>query len=164
MPPLVTVNHETELVAVQEQAEAAVTVTEPDEASEPDDTELGETEMSHVPACATVSVRPAIVSVPVRGAVDVFADTAYVTPPLPLLFGPAPEVTEIHAVLLAAVHTQPLGIVTLAIPLPPGASKDSVVVDRLAVHGAPSCVIVRSCPATAMVPTRAVPLTLASTV
>jgi hypothetical protein len=76
LPPLVTVSHEAELVAVQEQAETVVTVTEPEEASAPDDTELGETEMEHVPACATVSVRPAIVRVPVRGADDVFAETA----------------------------------------------------------------------------------------
>ena len=164
VPPPVTVNQEAELVAVQEQAEAVVTVTEPELASEPDDTELGEIEMSHVPACATLNVRPAIVRVPVRGADDVLAETRYVTAPLPVLFGPAPELMEIHDALLAAVHTHPVGIVTLAIPLPPTASKESVVDDRLAVHGAPSCVIVRSCPAMAMAPTRDVPLTLASTV
>jgi hypothetical protein len=76
LPPLVTVSQETELVAVHEHAAPVVTVTVPDEASDPDETELGEVEMSQVPACSTVSVRPAIVSVPVRGDTAVFAATA----------------------------------------------------------------------------------------
>jgi hypothetical protein len=80
------------------------------------------------------------------------------------VFGPPPEVTEIHEVLLEADQLHPVGIVTLAMPLPPLASNDSVVESRLAVHGAPSCVIVRICPAMPIEPTRLVPLGLASTV
>jgi hypothetical protein len=76
LPPLVTVSQETALVALQEHAAEVVTVTLPDDGSEPEEMELGEMEMSHVPACSTVSVRPAIVSVPVRGDGDVFAATA----------------------------------------------------------------------------------------
>jgi hypothetical protein len=164
LPPLDTANHATELVAVQEHADGAVTVTVPDDGSDPDATELGEIEISQVPACATVRVRPATVSVPVLGAGDALAPTTYVTAPFPPLLGPAPELIEIHDVLLEADQTQPVGIVTLAMPLPPVASNDSVVDDRLAVHGAPSCVIVRSCPAMPIEPTRLVPLGFASTV
>jgi hypothetical protein len=56
------------------------------------------------PDCVTVSVRPAIVSVPVRGVVEVFAVTLNVTPPLPDVFGPPPAVTVIHGALLVAPH------------------------------------------------------------
>jgi hypothetical protein len=57
-----------------------------------------------IPACVTVSVIPAIVRVPVRGVVDVFAATLNVTPPLPDVFGPPPAVTVIHEALLVAPH------------------------------------------------------------
>jgi hypothetical protein len=75
LPP-VTVSHAAELVAVQEHADGAVTVTVPDEGSDPEETELGEMEMSQVPAWATVSVRPAMVSVPVLGVAEELAPTA----------------------------------------------------------------------------------------
>jgi hypothetical protein len=164
LPPLVTVSHEAELVAVQEQAPAAVTVTDPDEAAEPEETELGTTEMSHVPACVTVTTLPAIVSVPVRGAVPVFAATWNVTPALPVLFGPAPDVTVIHDALLDAVQTQATGIVTETIPVPPAASNDGAVGETVAVQGAGSCVMVNSSPPTAIVPTRETPARFSSTV
>jgi hypothetical protein len=48
----------------------------------------------------------------VRDVVAVFAATEKVTAPLPLLFGPAPEVIVIQAALLDALHTQPTGDVT----------------------------------------------------
>lgn len=57
-----------------------------------------------MPAWETVSVSPAIVSVPVRGVVEVFAATLNVTPPLPEEFGPPPAVTVIHDALLVAPH------------------------------------------------------------
>jgi hypothetical protein len=56
------------------------------------------------PACETVSVSPAIVSVPVRGVVVVFAATLKVTAPLPDEFGPAPAVMVIHVALSVALH------------------------------------------------------------
>ncbi len=88
------------------------------------------------PDCETVSVRPAIVSVPVRGVVDVFAATLNVTPPLPDEFGPAPAVTVIHEALLVAPHGHPVGIVTETTRVPPAEPSDSDVEESDAVQGA----------------------------
>ena len=64
----------------------------------------------HAPACVTVTVLPAMVNVPERGLVEVFAVTLYVTDPFPV---PAPPpVTVIHPALLTPVHAQPLVVVT----------------------------------------------------
>jgi hypothetical protein len=82
---------------------------------------------------------------------------------LPLLFGPPPEVTETHDELLDADHTQPVGIVTFAMPFPPAASNESVVDDRLAVHAAAACVMTSRRPATAIEPVRTVPAGFGST-
>ena len=74
----------------------------------------------------TVSVCPAIVSVPVRGLVVVCAATLYVTEPLPVPLLPA--VTVIHAVLLLTpVQVHPLVVVTAAVCDPPAASTLCVV-------------------------------------
>ena len=88
------------------------------------------------PDCETVRVRPAIVSVPVRGVVDVFAATLNVTPPLPDEFGPAPAVTVIHDALLEALHWHPVGIVTETTRVPPAGPSDSAVEESDAVQGA----------------------------
>src|SRR5687767_9519302 len=100
--------------------------------------------MSHVPACSTVRVCPAMVSVPVRDVAAVFAATRSATPALPLVFGPAPDVTVIHPALLTAVQTHAEGIVTDTTRLPPLASNASVDDDSVAVHGAAACVTVSS--------------------
>ena len=74
--------------------------------------------MSHeVPVWVTVNVLPAIVSVPVRDDVDVFAAALKLTEPLPE--PDAPAVIVNHAALLTAVHAQPDGAVTATVPLPP---------------------------------------------
>jgi hypothetical protein len=67
----------------------------------------------HAPACVTVSVCPAIVSVPVRGVADVFAATVYATEPFPVPLPPL--VTVIQDALLAPVHAQPLVAVTVVV-------------------------------------------------
>ena len=54
-----------------------------------------------VPACETVNARPAMVSVPVRGAA-LFAAALNATVPLPVPLAPA--VIVIHDALLVAVH------------------------------------------------------------
>jgi hypothetical protein len=65
-----------------------------------------------------VKVLPAIVSVPLRGVVAVFAATLNVTEPLPDPLEPA--VTVIQLALLVAVHPHPAVAATLALPvLPP---------------------------------------------
>lgn len=62
----------------------------------------------------------AIVIVPLRDA-PVLAATVNATDPLPEPL--APEVTEIHDALLAAVHTQPVAAVTVTgAPAPPVAA------------------------------------------
>jgi hypothetical protein len=73
----------------------------------------------------TVNVCPATVSVPVRLLVFVFAATEYPTVPLPLPL--LPEVIVIQAALLAAVQVQPVGAVTVTLPVPPLACTDALV-------------------------------------
>jgi len=67
-------------------------------------------------ACVTVNVWPATVSVPARCA-PLFAAMLYPTTPFPLPV--APDVTEIHGALLAAVHAQPDPAVTVIVPVIP---------------------------------------------
>ena len=66
--------------------------------------------MGVAPACVTVTVTPATVSVPVRGEVLVLAAIEYVTVPLPLPFAPAVIVSQ--AALEVAVQAHPAVAVT----------------------------------------------------
>jgi hypothetical protein len=70
-----------------------------------------------VPACVTVSVRPAIVSVPVRGLEDVLAATLNATVPFPDAL--APLVTVIQPALLIPVHPHPVDVATVVVYDPP---------------------------------------------
>ena len=79
--------------------------------------EDGDTVYEQDALCVTVTVEPAIVIVPVRVAVPVFAATTYVAVPFP---EPAAPVTVIHDTPLTAVHGQPRGAVTLTLPEPAG--------------------------------------------
>ena len=72
-----------------------------------------------------VKVDPAIVSVPTRFVVPVWAATLNATVPDPV--PAAPAVTVIHAALLTAVHTHPAPALTVVLPEPPAAG-----IDRLA--------------------------------
>ena len=65
---------------------------------------------------------PAIVSVPVRAVVDVFAATVKLAleEPEPV----APLVTVIHAALLVVLQAQPEPAVTAVLPVPPAALND----------------------------------------
>jgi hypothetical protein len=69
----------------------------------------------------TSNVVPAIVSVPDRLVVAVFAATLNETLPGPVPL--APLVTEIHEALLAAVHAQLAPAVTVLLPVPAAAVK-----------------------------------------
>ena len=121
--PALMVSHAALLVAVQPQPATAVTVMVPLPALAAGLAEVGVmVEVQGTPACVTVNVRPPAVSVPVRGAVLVFAAMVYATEPLPL--PDAPELIVIHAALLVAVHAQPAGAVTFVEPLPPPAPTD----------------------------------------
>src|SRR5438094_9244620 len=101
-----------------------------------------------------------MVKVPVRADVVVFAATVYLTVPLPLPLAPA--VTVIHAALLAAVHVQPVTVVTFAVAVPPAAGSDCVVGAVVKVHAA-ACVTVTVCPAIVSVPVRTLGSVLTAT-
>jgi hypothetical protein len=73
-----------------------------------------------------------------------------------------PEVTVIHAALLAADQPQPAAVATATLPLPPLDVNDWLVGDMPKVH-ALACVTVNVCPAMAIVPVRPPPV-LAATV
>ena len=82
----------------------------------------------------TVNVFPAIVNVPVRDEVVMFAATEYVAVPLPV---PTLEVV-IQDTLLDAVQVQPVPAVTVTLPLPPVAVAVAVVAEIENVQGAAS--------------------------
>ena len=68
----------------------------------------------------TVKVCPAAVIVPARCGPALAATEKFTTPlPEPL----APELIVIQESLLAAVHAHPVVVVTLTLPVPPGAAK-----------------------------------------
>ena len=76
--------------------------------------------MQAAAAWFTVYVWPAMVAVPVRGVVMVLAATVRATVPLPLPL--APLVTVSHDAVLAAVHAQPVGLVTATLAAWPAAT------------------------------------------
>ena len=120
-PPLVTVIHDVLLTPVQLHPLVVVTPVVNGPPAAVAVCEVDERVKLHVPVCVTVSVCPAIVSVPVRGVVAVFAETPYVTVPFPLPL--LPPVTVIHDVLLLTpVHPHPLPAVTAAVCEPPAAT------------------------------------------
>ena len=84
----------------------------------------------------TWNVWPAIVAVPLRAVVAVFAPILNVTLPLPL--PPAPAVTMIQVALLTAVHEQFAGALTETLVDPAAAGTDALVADKVNVHAAPA--------------------------
>ena len=104
------------------------------------------------PACATVNVLPAIVSVPVRDVVAVFAAMLNATLPFPV--PAAPALTVIHVSLLTAVHAHPVGAVTVVLPVPPPAPMDWLVGEIVSVHATPACVTVALLPPAVIDPLR----------
>jgi hypothetical protein len=106
------------------------------------------------PACVTVNVWPAIVSVPVRVVVPAFAATTTLTLPLPVPVMPAPTLS--HAALLAVLQVQRLVVVTATLVVSPPAGEvrlAGAIVYAQAV--APAWVTVKVWPAMATVPVRA---------
>jgi len=111
------VSHASFTIAVQLQPVPELTVTVPVAAAElARFDEVGEIVNVHgAPACVTVNVWPAMVSVPVRDPAPVLAPTLYVTVPLPVWLEPA--VTDSHAVFVVAVQVHPALAVTLTLPV-----------------------------------------------
>jgi hypothetical protein len=83
---------------------------------------LAETEYVHAaPDCVTAIVLLPTVTVAVRLTVDGLTATANASVPSPLPVSPSVS----HVALLAGVHLQPAGAVTLMLPLPPAAENDA---------------------------------------
>jgi hypothetical protein len=118
------------LTAVHVQPVPAVTLTEPVPPAPATDWLVAEIEYVHAaPACVTVKVCPPAVIVAVRATVLVLAAALNVTVPLPVPL--APPVTVSHVALLTAVHVQPVPAVTPTEPVPPPATTDALVADRV---------------------------------
>jgi len=112
------------------------------------------------PSCVTVNVRPAIVSVPVRADVVVFAATEYPTEPEPLPL--APDVIEIHEAELEAVQLHDAAVVTATEPVVAPAATDVALGAIEKVQPAP-CVTVNVCPAIVSVADRCAVVVFAAT-
>ncbi len=135
--PDVMLSQETLLVAVHEQPVAVVTLALLEPATAAGFSEVGETVKEQdgaAPAWVTVTVWPAMVSVPVRDDVAVLAAMANATAPLPL--PPAPDVMVIQEALLVAVQPQPPPVVTVLLLELAGAPGVSEVGDTVNVQGA----------------------------
>ena len=113
----------------------------------------------HPSAWLIVDVSPATVIVPVRAG-PLLAATKTFTGPLPAPV--APNVIEIHALLLVAVQVQLLPAVTLIAPPPPPFGNVPVLWFIEYMH--PSWLTVNVCPATVIVPVRLAPLVFPATV
>jgi len=105
-----------------------------------------------VPACVTVNVCPATVSVPVRELVPVFAAALKVTDPLPVPLAPAVTVSQVA--VLVAVQVQPAAAVTAVDPDPPEVGTVALVGEIDVVHDNPAWLTMNVWPATVIVPVR----------
>jgi hypothetical protein len=79
------------------------------------------------PAWLIVNVRPATVRMPVRGEVDVLAATVAITVPVP---APLAGATATQDTFEAAVHVQPLAVLTVTCVPPPAAGGAADVPDN----------------------------------
>ena len=120
-------SHDPPPVAVQLHPLVVVTLTVPVPPVAVSDRLAGEIVYAHAPACVTVNVLPATVSVPVREAVAVLAATLNLAVPFP--DPDAPAVTVIHELLLTAVHAQVEPVVMAVVPVPPAAVTDWLLGD-----------------------------------
>lgn len=136
LAPLVTVTHDTPLTDVQPHPDVVVTATEPVPPDAATDWLVGEIVKAQtvVPLCVTVKVEPAMVRVPVRLVVPVFAAT--LKPAVPGPTTEAPEVTVIHEALLTEVHAHPEATVTVLLLEPAVAAADQLAGEMEGVHGA----------------------------
>jgi hypothetical protein len=98
-----------------------VTVIEPVMAVNAALSVVGETVTEHADS-VTVNVCPPIVSVPDREVIVLLAAALNPTvpPPVPL----APDVTDSHPALLAAVHGHAVPVASVTVPLPPDVERD----------------------------------------
>jgi len=124
LAPEVTVIQAALLAAVHAQPVAVVTLTEPEPPLAVKVWLAGLMVNEQPELWVTVKVWPATVIVPVLCEPGLAATEKFTTPlPEPL----APELIVIQASLLAAVHEQPVAVVTFTLPVPPLAVKLWVV-------------------------------------
>lgn len=163
LAPLVTVTHADPLEAVQLQVDDVVTVTAPVPPPAGSVALVGEMVKEHgVAACVKVNVCPAIVIVPVRDVVAVFAATLKFTepPPLPL----DPDVIVSQASFETAVQLQPVPELTVTVPVAAAElARFDEVGEIVNMQGEPACVTVNVWPAIVRVPVRDVAPVLAPT-
>lgn len=124
---VVTVIHDSDVVAVHMQLVVVVTDVDPEPPAGLTLTVAGFNEYWQpvLAAWVTVKVRPAIDKVPLR--CDELVDGATVNATLPFPLPLDPDVIVIHAALLCAVQLQPAALVTADDPVPPAATTDWVV-------------------------------------
>ncbi len=116
LAPLVTVIQLTLLEPDHGQPAGAVMLVDPVPPVAATDRLLAESVNVHpTPACVTVSVCPATVSVPTRCVVLAFPDALKPTVPAPLPVAPLVTVNQ-PVSLLTEVHEQPAGAVTVVEP------------------------------------------------
>ena len=128
--PLTTTSHDAPLDAVHAQPVVVLTVKVDDPPPVANEAEVGVSVKLHeAAACVTVTVLPAIVTVPERDAVAVLPATESDTVPLPA--PDAPEVTVIQDALLDAVQLQPVVPVTVTVNGPPDEVAEVDVGDTL---------------------------------
>ncbi len=153
LAPLLMVSQAALLAAVQAHPLAAVTPVVDEPAAEVNERDVGDTpNVQLTPLCVTVTVCPAMVSVPTRWAVDVFAVMLKVTVPLPTPLMPA--VTTSQVTFRTAVQEHPLGAVTAKVAEPAAEVSVCDVGETPKVQPMPLCVTVTVWPATVSVPTR----------
>jgi hypothetical protein len=148
----VMVIHESLLTAVQPQPPVAVIVIVPLPPSFSTLKLVGLMANAH-PACETVNVCPAMVSV-VEREPPVLGATSKPTAPFPVPL--EPEVTDTHEAVLVAVHVQPVAVEIVIVPLPPSFSTLKLVGVMANAH--PACETVNVCPAMVSVVEREPPV------
>jgi hypothetical protein len=159
LAPAVIVSHDAVVVAVHEQSAGAVTVIE---VVSPPTGEVRLVGLMAVtqgvvptPACVTVTVRPATVSVPLRCDVAELAVAAKEAVPVPVTG--VGDVIDSQLLFAVADHWHPAAAVTVIDPLDAVTGNDADVADSTGAHGeAPACVTVTVCPAMVSVPVRCV--------
>ena len=161
LAPLVIETHDASSAAVHAQPAGIETAIVPVVDAGATDTPIGDSvAVQGTPPCVTVNACPAMVTIPVRDEMLVFAAILYPTVPLPL--PEAPLVTVIHDAALPAVQAQPAAAVTDTVPV-----RFPDVTDRLAgeiVNVQPAaCEIENVCPAIVSVPVRTVGVVFAAT-
>ena len=152
LEPLVTVIHGASLTAVHVQPDVVATFTGPPFPPALSMVWLGGPMAYTHPACVTVTVLSATVSVPFRVGPVLFGAMPYekVPSPVPL----PPLTTAIQDAPLLADHWQPTAVVTeMGLELTPEAEAEMLCCDNVYVH--PTCATVTVFPATVSVPVRA---------